>query len=159
LKNVVRAEGEVISSLQNAVTTDSLPSTVSPLPPLSKVKPFLILYQAGDPISSSVADKLFSIFSSNGFTSSLKGLSNQKFESALFNREYDIAIGYAPNSVLYNKTEWIRIANIWFNEEKNETVRIARFYEVPLFSIYVYALCGREFEFLDKSFLNILKKQ
>lgn len=159
LKNVVRAEGEVISSLQNEVPIDSLTSKMSPLPPLSKAKPFIILYQAEDPISSSVADKLFSILSNNGFNSSLKGLSQQKFESALFNREYDIAIGSTKNSVLYDKTEQIRTANIWFNEEKNEALRIAQFYEIPLFSIHVYALCAREFEFLDKNFIKIIKKQ
>ncbi len=135
LRNVVKAEGRPLSALE----TDSTPVTdsqsVPDVVPPPVEREIRILFRSDDIVSRKIAEKLLADLSANGIRSSLTDAAITEYERALVERKYDIAVGWAPERILHDRSERLRLASIWFKDEISETERIRQFREIPLFSV------------------------
>jgi hypothetical protein len=62
------------------------------------------------------------------------------YEAALVDRTQGCFVGWAPQTVLADTSEKLRLAAMFFNNERDEAQRIASVMEIPLFSIDWYLL-------------------
>jgi hypothetical protein len=137
LNNFVKAEGTPIG----AVESDS----ASPARPVAKGKapsqePLKILFRKDDAVSKTVAAKLLADISAAGGNGALIAADEKGYEAALVDGNYGCVVGWAPQNVLFDKSEKLRLASLFFKDETNEEQRIAANREIPLFSIDWYLL-------------------
>jgi hypothetical protein len=142
LNSYLKVEGEQIGAVASAV---AVPSTMSPTSHRVAATggTLKILYRQDDGISKSIAEKLLADFSNAGTLSTLSGKDVTGYERALVTNDYHIAIGWTAESVLTNENEQLRLASMWFRNNTDENLRVAEFWEIPLFSINTY-LCTRK---------------
>lgn len=100
-----------------------------------------ILFQADDPVSAKIAEKLLASLSRQVRGCRLEGLDAGRCSAALYNKEWEIAVGWAGQDVLTSEHERLRLAEVWFGGMRDEARRIREGYEVPLFGVKRYALC------------------
>lgn len=159
-KNSVRAEGELISKIETDFIDSNEPDldydTETPNTPIAKN--LTILYNADDPISIKIAEKLFSDLRRVNITCKLQGQTNYNFDISLLDRQYDIGIGWINNDILTNKTESLLLASKWFNNEFDESIRLSECYEIPLFTVQKFALCKNDINFYNNNLSGIYRK-
>ena len=99
-----------------------------------------ILFRNDDIVSGKVAEKLLADLSGAGMRCVLAGQGVSEYERSLVERKYDCAVGWVPEQVLTDESERLRLATVWFGDNRNEADRIAQCFEIPLFSIERYLL-------------------
>lgn len=145
LNSFVKAEGEVIASVELAdYNNDHLYSGVLTQPAVQS--PLQILFVDSDPVSKSVAEKMFADITHSGIRAQLNGISKTDYQRALVAGSYDLAIGWAYEDVLTDQTEQLRVAAIWFDDNSDAAGRVEQYREVPLFSVDRFLLTSNEFK-------------
>jgi len=140
LGNFVKAEGALIT----AVETDS--ALEPPLPQAAAAPqapaggPMAILFRKDDAVSKIIAERLLAAVGRAGMQGTLAASGPRDYEEALVNRSYACAIGWAPETVVIDNSEKLRLASIFFNDEPDEEKRLRENREIPLFSIDWYLL-------------------
>lgn len=156
--NAVKAEGEIITQIESIEPTVTIDRSKTNIKNISIKDPLAILYNTNDPVSIIIAEKIFSDLSHTDIPCKLKGLSKSQFETALVDRNYDIAIGWAPDNIVTNKNEKLRLAAIWFNNETDEAKRISDNFEIPLFTINRFALCKKNIKLYKNQLVGIYRE-
>jgi hypothetical protein len=163
LANYVKAEGTPLAALETPVENPEPAAPTNPalnnIPGGLAAAPVVVLFQSDDPVSVVVADKLLADISRAGISCTVKGVSTEEYEKALVRRDYGIAVGCVPGSVLTDQSERLRLSTMWFNDETNESARIESKQEFPLFSIKTYLLCKEKVEFLNDAVEGIYLKE
>lgn len=139
LKNFVKAEGTLIRRLE----TDSLTEELLPVPATAKptfADPVRIVFRKDDAISKIIAERLLAALTRAGVSGAMVAADEKTYESALVTRNYHSIVGWVPGSILTDKSERLRLAALYFNDETDEGSRVASSREVPLFSIDWYLL-------------------
>jgi MarR-like DNA-binding transcriptional regulator SgrR of sgrS sRNA len=157
-KNAVKAEGELISTIESSDQKQTPEKRDPNIKKPSDIESIRILYNSDDPISMSIAEKIFSDLSNSGISSKLVGLTVHKVQNALIDRNYDIAIGWVSDRIITDESEKLRLAAIWFNGENNEAKRISENFEIPLFAIKKYALCKKHIKFYKNRLTGIFRQ-
>ncbi len=121
--------------------------------------PIRIVYRSDDPLSDRLAEKILADIAQAGLQGALTGISGTEYERKMFAGEYDIAIGWAPQSVLRRESEQLRLATIWFQDETDERKRIAEAREAPLFSVTRHLLHKRHIGFVRGNVAGVYIKQ
>ncbi len=146
LTNFVKAEGTVLS----AIETDNAPA-IAPVPgdkgQSVSVPPVPVLYRSEDPASAIIAEKIVADLTRSGLACSLKPATQEEYEVMLVRRDYGLAVGWAPSSVLFDESEKLRLAAMWFGGADDERGRISENREMPLFSVKEYLLCRKKVAF------------
>ncbi|MBD3422741.1 MAG: hypothetical protein GF398_21725 [Chitinivibrionales bacterium] len=156
LNSYVKMEGRVVKALYADTLLLNVSGAGSALPQAPFVSTALrILYRQDDRPSVMIADKLLADLTSAGVPCELTGKSGNAYEQALINRGYDIAIGWAPESITGDVAEQLRVATIWFGDEADEISRISSRYEIPLFSITQYLLCKKKLNLYQDRLVGI----
>ncbi|MDG5814610.1 hypothetical protein QA601_05955 [Chitinispirillales bacterium ANBcel5] len=144
LSDFLKYEGETIQS----VVIDTMDFDVASAPVSSMMpsidKPLRILYTNEDPASIKIAEKLLADLTNSGIRSVLNGVGRRKYELALVNKDYDLAIGWAPESVTEDKAQQLRLSTIWFDGYDNPIERVKEFREIPLFKVHNYFLAKED---------------
>jgi hypothetical protein len=139
LKNFVKSEGQPIAMIETDGLAGGLPSIGVASKP-SFTDPVRIIYRKDDAISKTVADRLLATLTHSGVPGIVAALDEKEYESALVARSYNCVVGWAPESVMNDQSEKLRLATLFFNDETSEALRIAGNREIPLFSIDWYLL-------------------
>jgi len=148
LSNAIKAEGAPLDALEPSDSTDI--SALSPPAPAPAAgapvfgAPVIILFCNDDPVSQIIGNKLLADLSRRGITCTLKGLSTEEYEKSLLKKDYGVAVGWTPQSVLTDQNERLRVAAMWFSDELNERARIDSMRELPLFSVTAYLLHNKK---------------
>ena len=140
LHNFVKAEGNAITAL---CTDEPVPEGFIPAGAQIQSQPSAscrILYRKDDPISKIIAEKLLADLSHASIPSTLIAADHRDYEQALIARSYDCAVGWVPETILHNRSEQLKLAAIWFDDEKDETRRLQELSEIPLFQVNKYIL-------------------
>lgn len=138
LKNFIKAEGELISAVES--DSNEIFQENGEITDLSDTKPIRILYRKDDPISKIIAEKLLADLSKNHAQGTLVGVTQTEYERMLISNNYSCAVGWTSEKVLNDKSEKLRLASMWFNDETDWNNRIRDGREIPLFSINNYLL-------------------
>ena len=156
--NAVKAEGDLITAIESH--EQHTPTNRNPAEKqyVSISKTIKIVYNADDPISIKIGEKIFSDLTHTGTACKLEGLNTLNLESALIKRTYDIAIGWVPQNITTDDTERLRLATIWFEGNTDEIKRIANNLEIPLFSIKRYVLCKTDIQFYKDTLTGIYRQ-
>ncbi len=165
LDNYIKAEG---SSLKYVEFEDSSAGNSPPAAPSAKnslsiaptsTTPISILFRKDDPVSTLIAEKLVADLSHAGLSCVMKSSSGEDYERALVRRDYGIAIGWAPESIISDPSERLRLGTMWFNDEYKEQVRIDNAQEIPLFSIKTYLLSSKKIFFTENGLAGMFVKE
>ncbi|MBN1983346.1 MAG: hypothetical protein JW795_17550 [Chitinivibrionales bacterium] len=157
LANAVRAEGSLITALEtddDAFFADS--QTFAAGSPASRE--LRLLYSTADPVSVTIAEKIFSGLSSAGITVMLIAAAGTEYQKLLVEKKYDCTIGWARRAVQTDKAEQLRLAAIWFNNERDESLRLSQLQEIPLFAVKRFALCKQYVQFYNGSFAGMYRQ-
>jgi hypothetical protein len=157
-KNAVKAEGELLSTIESSDQKQTPEKRDPNIKKPSDIGPIRILYNSDDPISTSIAEKIFSDLSNSGISSKLMGLTVHKVQNSLIDRSYEIAIGWVSDRIVTDESEKLRLAAIWFNGENNEAKRITKNLEIPLFAIKKYALCKKHIKFYKNRLTGLFRQ-
>jgi hypothetical protein len=165
LNNYIKAEGSPLkcvetedSSVGNpAPAASSAKNTLTFPPPSSAV--LSILFRNDDPVSTLIAEKLLADLSHAGLSCSMKSSSGEEYERSLVRGDYGIAIGWAPESILGDQSERLRLGTLWFNDEYKERVRIDSAQEIPLFSVKTYLLRAKKILFAENGLPGMYVKE
>lgn len=165
LDNYVKAEGTPLQSIETenadpenpAPAAQPLKSTLTTAPPASAV--ISILFPSDDPVSQLIAEKLLADLSHAGLSCAMKGSAWEDYEKALVRRDYGIAVGWAPASIVFDESERLRLGTMWFNDEYREQARIDSAQEIPLFSIKTYLLSSKKVFFTENGLAGIFVKE
>jgi hypothetical protein len=165
LDNFVKAEGSPLKDVETEDSVAGNPAPVAPsvknaltiAPPSSAV--LSILFRIDDPVSTLIAEKLLADLSHAGLSCTMKSSSCEDYEKALVRRDYGIAIGWAPGSIVSDQSERLRLGTLWFNDEYKEQVRIDNAQEIPLFSIKTYLLSTKKIFFTENGLAGIFLKE
>jgi hypothetical protein len=137
LNRYVKAEGRVIASVESDSALAAPPgATVKSAPE----EPLAVYYLKDDPISQIIAERLIASANQAGFKANLYPSDRRLFESALVGKSRGCFVGWAPQSVLTEKSEKLRLASLFFDRNADEAARIGSNYEIPLFSVDWYLL-------------------
>ncbi len=146
LANFVKAEGAVIGAVETDNAAPQPPPTAGANIAAGK-QPISVLYRSDDPVSSLVGEKVVADLARAGLQCSPRAASPEDYEASLVRRDYGIAVGWAPRSVVFDESEKLRLASLWFNDAYDEHGRIAENREIPLFSVKEYLLCKKKIGF------------
>lgn len=157
LRNVVKAEGSPINSVvvENLEFTES--QDMSPIQ-FSSTQTYKLIYCKDDQISKSIAEKLLATLSHSKIAVNLAALDNLEYERCLIARNYDCAVGWVPQNITHNKSEQLRLASIWFNDETDELKRLQENAEIPLFSVKRYLLKRNNLHLFRNSIQGLFRK-
>jgi hypothetical protein len=157
LGSFVKAEGTLIT----AVETDSAPQALLPqaAAPAPMNTPVTILFRKDDAVSTIIAERLLASLARAGIQGGLAASSTKDYEEALVNRGYACAVGWAPESVLFDKSEKLRLASMFFLDDPDEEKRIGENREIPLFSIDWYLLAKTKVGLFKGKLSGIYVKQ
>jgi hypothetical protein len=164
LNNSVKADGATVSAIEtndneqglDGHTRDSMQATLTNVP--TTISPLVILSCSDDPVSVIIGDKLLADISRAGLSCTLKCVPSGLYEKSLVKRDYGLALGSAPKEVLFDASERLRIATIWFNDETDEHARIDSMQEIPLFSIKTYLLYKKKIGLATEGISGIFVK-
>jgi len=148
LASAVKAEGRILSAIEQndtGFTAGNDGSRMLQPPPLDK--PLFLIFRRDDPISVLIADKVLADLSRVNVPCTLQPLDGTAYEQALVRRDWAIAVGWVAGSVSESRTERLRLAALWFNDEINEAQRLRDAWEIPLFSVSVYAAIKKNIGF------------
>jgi hypothetical protein len=163
LANYVKAEGSALSSIETPdPISESGPSAAAVLtsfPSALAASPIVVLFRSDDPIACVIADKLLADISHAGLSCTVKGVSGEEYEKNLIKRDYGIAVGFVPGTIMQDQSERLRMATLWFGDELNERKRIDEQLEFPLFSIKTYLLYKNKIGFLNDAIEGIFVKE
>jgi hypothetical protein len=156
LANYVKAEGAPLTSIESTepppeAATLPTPPTLATIPGSLAGAPIVVLFRNDDPISAVIGDKLLADISRAGLTCTVKGVAADEYEKSLIKKDYAIAVGSVPGSILKDQSERLRMATMWFGDETNERARIDQKMELPLFSIKIYFLSKNKVCFLNNA--------
>jgi len=157
LRNFAKADGELI----NAVTSESLKIDI----PQQEAGSFIgssqyrLLYRKDDPISKAVAQKLLADLTLAKISCALIPANIADYERNLILKNYDCAIGWVPETVLSDKSELLRLASIWFDDETDEHKLITEAREIPLFKIRSTLVTRNPIELHSKKIEGIFIKK
>jgi len=156
---VVKIEGESIDAVESDEpnTIERVSGSVSPAPAGSK--PYYILFRKDDPISRRIAEKLLADFMHSRISVKLKPADAKQYEMALVMDNYDCAVGWVPQSVLNDTSEQLRLATLWFDDERDERRRLAENTEIPLFTAKRFLLARNEVGFYKGEIEGVYLKQ
>jgi hypothetical protein len=139
LKNAVKAEGNPIQRIEtDSVDREAFSAPAGARPALTD--PVRIVFRKDDAISKIIAEKLLAALTRAGLPGDVAAADEKTYESALVTHNYNCIVGWAPESVLTDTSERLRLATLYFNDEAGEEARISSSREVPLFSIDWYLL-------------------
>lgn len=156
LDNFVKAEGALIPAVESDRASESpQQETAGP----SIAGPVTILFRKDDAVSKIIAERLLAAMSRAGVQGSLAAGGGKEYENALVNHGYACAVGWAPESVLADTSEKLRLASIFFNDEPDEDRRIRENREIPLFSIDWYLLAKNRIGLYKGKFSGLYVKQ
>jgi hypothetical protein len=144
--NFVKAEGGVITALENDSAAPVAAPPVPPQPP-RQVQACSVLYRSDDPVSAVAAEKIVADLTRAGIQCALKAAAQEEYEASLVSRDYGIAVGWVPKSATFDQSERLRLASMWFNDVGDEQARIAESREIPLFWVKEYLLCKKKIAF------------
>lgn len=154
LSNYVKAQGNPLSSIEasddsmNSLASTGQGASVLPVAP-AVAAPIVVLFRNDDPVSGIIAEKLLADISHAGLTCTVRSTSIEDYEKTLIRRDYGIAVGFVPQSIVKDESERLRMASMWFNDETNERARIDSKFEIPLFSIKTYLLYKNKIAFFN----------
>jgi hypothetical protein len=141
LGNFIKAEGAPISAVESdSAVTPSLPQGAAALPKPTVKEPLTILFRKDDAVSTIIAERLLAAVTHAGMQGTLTASTEKSYETALVGRSYACAIGWIPETVLFDKNEKLRVTAIFFNDDPDEGKLIRENREIPLFSIDWYLL-------------------
>ena len=140
MNKFVKPEGALIAAIESDTIAVAAPAGKALPGREDQTEPVKIFYQKGDVISKSIAERLLSSVTKSGIKALLMPADLHSYEAALVNRAQGCFIGWAPQTVLVDTSEKLRLAAMFFNNERDETQRIASAMEIPLFSIDWYLL-------------------
>jgi hypothetical protein len=146
LANFVKAEGSVLQEVE----TDNaapLPAAAADADPQAQKQPVTVLYRSDDPISAVVGEKIVADLTRAGLQCAPKPAVEENYEASLVRRDYGIAVGWVPKSVLFDESERLRLASLWFAGAGDEHGRLVENREIPLFSVKEYLLCKKKIGF------------
>lgn len=136
LGSAARASGKLIGAVgvevpaSMAELSGQVPGGASPVS-----KKIRILFRSDDAVSSSIAEKLLSDLGRAGFTVGTVGADSRTYEQKVLSRDYEIAVGWVPQSILDSETERLRFEMLWFAGDRGETARVGDGREIPLFTV------------------------
>lgn len=157
LRNQVKAEGAPIK----AVAIDDLEFAETEQTHLDFIpgnKSYKVIYCEDDPISKIIAEKLLATLSHAKINTDMTALNSFDYERCLITRNYDCAVGWVPQNITHNKSEQLRLASIWFNDESDILKRLQSNHEIPLFSIKRYLLMKNDLHLRNNSVQGIFWK-
>jgi hypothetical protein len=141
LGNFIKAEGASIPAVESdSAALPSLPQAAAAVPKPAAKDPLTILFRKDDAISKIIAERLLAAVTHAGVPGELLADNEQSYEAALVGRGYTCAVGWVPETVLFDISEKLRLAALFFNDEPDEVKRIRENREIPLFSIDWYLL-------------------
>lgn len=146
LTNFVKAEGTVLVALEsdNAASAPPVAGDKGPIPAAQQIS---VLYRSDDPVSAIIAEKVVADLTRSGLSAALKAATQKEYELSLVRRDYGLAVGWVPASVVSDESEKLRLSTMWFSGAVDESSRIADNKEIPLFSVKEYLLCRRKIGF------------
>jgi hypothetical protein len=163
LANYVKAEGSALPSIETPEENaeSSLPSApiLTSIPSSLAASPIVVLFRSDDPIAGVIADKLLADISRAGLSCTVRGVSVEEYEKNLIKRDYGIAVGYVPGTIMQDQSERLRMATLWYSDEAIERKRIDEHYEFPLFSIKTYLLYKNKIGFLNDAIEGMYVKE
>ena len=140
LRSSVKVQGKVL----RAVESDS--SVVEPFTGKDAKKPdvfagkFRILFRKDDVVSQKIAEKLLADLSGSGMRCALVGAGITDYERALVENAYECAVGWVTEDVVNDPTIKLHLSTMWFQDERDESVRLGTAREIPLFTVERYLL-------------------
>ncbi|HLV30283.1 MAG TPA: hypothetical protein VKY57_01815, partial [Chitinispirillaceae bacterium] len=87
--------------------------------------------------------------------SKLVGADISGYEKSIASGNCDIIVGWISQSVISDRSEQLRLAAIWFNDETDEQVRIREYREIPLFELNRYLLVRKNINLYKESITGI----
>ncbi|MBD3394242.1 MAG: hypothetical protein GF418_01320 [Chitinivibrionales bacterium] len=142
LRGIPKSDARVIAAIETEAGEPApavSPEITEPVQPGNG--PLRIVFQRRDPLSVRIAEKVLAHLGQHGLSCRLVPLDPTPYERALYGREYDLAVGWAPKEILDNEQEKLRLASIWFDDILDEPRRIREAREIPLFAITRHLLC------------------
>ena len=140
LHTFVKAEGATLAAVESdSILPQPETSGWSGTDPVS-MRQQKILYRKDDPVSRKIAEKILADLSHAGIPGALIASSPQEYQRALLQKNYDCAIGWVPETVKNDRSETLRLVSMWFNDQTDESLRIAGRSEIPLFTVNRYLL-------------------
>ncbi len=150
LESAARASGELIGAVGvNVPASMAELSGQVPGGTPSVDKKLRILYREDDAVSSRIAEKLLSDLGRAGFTAGMIGADSRTYEQKVLSREYEIAVGWVPQSILDSETERLRFETLWFAGDRGETARVGDGREIPLFPVKSTLIAKHRLGFVD----------
>lgn len=143
LNGTVKATGWAL----NGIESDSLPARAVTPTQSRPAAPVKVVYLKHDPVSARIAEKLLADMANAQIACTLAGLTAREYEAALVDRAYTIAVGWTGARILNDSSEKLRLRTVWFGGLADESERIARHMEVPLFAVKRFVLARNEIEF------------
>ncbi|HMD68480.1 MAG TPA: ABC transporter substrate-binding protein [Chitinivibrionales bacterium] len=148
LANFVKAEGTVLFTLETDNTVSAPPVAGDKgQVPAAAAQQIPVLYRSDDPVSAIIAEKVVADLTRSGLSAALKASAQKEYEVSLVRRDYGLAVGWVPSSVVSDESEKLRLATMWFSGAVDESGRIADNRELPLFSVKEYLLCRKKIGF------------
>jgi hypothetical protein len=160
LANFVKADGSVLSCIEtdgDTIAGTASPALLAGAP--AQAAPVIVLFRTGDAVSILIAEKLLADLSRAGIPCTMKRASDDEYEKALVSRDYGVAVGFMPKTVLTDHGERLRMATLWFNDETNERGRLDSLREIPLFSVKTYLLYKNKLAFQGDKLEGIFVKE
>lgn len=156
LNSHVKEEGTVI----NTVCSDSTPESESisentSLQTPSISKPLKILYRSDDNTSRIIAEKVLADLSAKQVPSKLVSTNVNDYEKAIASGNCDIITGWVSQSIVCDRSEQLRMAAIWFDDQIDENARIQEYKEIPLFKLNRYVLARKNISLYKKTISGI----
>jgi hypothetical protein len=143
LREAVKADAQPIDAIgMSGADRVVVPAAALEAPAIAQ--PLPIVYRNDDPVSVLVAEKLLADLGPRGIPCKLVGKDATGYERALIAGDFAIAVGWVGAETLSDPAELLRIASIWFDDRADEAERIARAWEVPLFSVRRHLLCRQD---------------
>jgi hypothetical protein len=147
LTNFVKAEGTVLVALEsdNAASAPAVAGDKGQVP--AAAQQISVLYRSDDPVSAIIAEKVVADLTRSGMSAALKPAAQKDYELSLVRRDYGLAVGWVPSSVVSDESDKLRLSTMWFSGAVDESSRIADSREIPLFSVKEYLLCRKKVGF------------
>jgi hypothetical protein len=159
MNKFVKPEGALIAAIESDAPVVAAPADKALPGRGEQAEPVKILYLKGDAISKSIAERLLSSISQSGIKALLMPADRHPYEAALVDRMQGCFVGWAPQTVLIDTSEKLRLAAMFFNNERDEAQRIASVMEIPLFSIDWYLLAQEKVGLFQGKLGGIYVKQ
>jgi hypothetical protein len=140
LRRTVKVQGRVLRAIESDSTgVEPFTGKTAKNPDVGGKK-IRILYRKDDIVSRKIAEKLLADLSGSGMRCELTPAAITEYERALVEMTYDCAVGWTTGNVLDDSTEQLRLAAMWFQDERDESIRLGTAREIPLFTVERFLL-------------------